>query len=336
MCKFQATQIFDKAGNDMIRAFRFSSLITVILALLLAACTSQASTPEPTALPATAVPVISDETPVQVGILANRSAAATTTQFTPMINYLTETLARSVELVPIEFDAVFGMVESGNVDFILSNPLMSVQLQRLYNTTFLATLSRPNTGTQFSGLIITRNDGEIASVEDMQGKTAACINFETGAGGCLFQVFHLLEKGFDPFTDFSSFVENSSQDNIVLGVLNGTYDVGFVRTGQLERMVRDELIFSIDEVTIIDRVDNDFFFPHTTILYPEWAFAALEDTDSELTQAIQTALVDMPSDYPGLADNGLVGLAQAADYTAMEELIVTLQLTTWDITTESD
>ena len=88
----------------------------------------------------------------------------------------------------------------------------------------------------------------------------------------------------------------------MLGVLNGTYDVGFIRTGQLERMVNDDMIFSIDEVSIIDSIEDDFYFPHTTILYPEWGFAALADTDAELVETVQTALIGMPSDYPPIED----------------------------------
>lgn len=320
----------------MLSKIKMATLIMASLAVLLTACTSQTSVSEPTPLPEAAIPVISDEPPIRIGVLSIRSAVATNTQYSPIFNYLTETLGRSFELVPVEFDAIFRTVETGDLDFMLANPLTSAQLQRLYSTTLLTTISRPDTETQFGGLIITRNDGEITTIDDMQGKKATCVNFETGAGGCLFQVFHLLEQNFDPFTEFSSFVENPSQDNIVLGVLNGTYDIGFIRTGQLERMVRDEMIFSFDELFVIDRVESDFFYPHTTILYPEWALAALEDTDADLSQLVQTALLDMPSDYLGLAESRIIGFEEASDYSSVEELIVTLEIFTWDITTDSD
>lgn len=245
-------------GYNILQKTRIPLVILTCLAFLLAACTPQeTATPEPQPEAATAIPeAVGSGSPIPVGVLSNRSAVATNAQFGSVINYLTETTGRQFELVPIVFDSLSNTVGQGGVDFILANPLSTVQLQRLHDTSILATLARPNTGSQFSGLIITRNDEAITTIDDMRGKTAACVNFETGAGGCLFQVFHLLEQGFDPFEDFSSFVENSSQDNIVLGVLNGTYDVGFIRTGQLERMVNDDMIFSIDEVSIIDSIEE--------------------------------------------------------------------------------
>lgn len=312
--------------------------VTILLCVsfgVLTGCSSSDAEPEeivteaPQSQSEDTMPVVEGE-PVLVGVLSNRSAVATQTQYRPVMMYLSQTVGRPFELVPFSFTNQVTEVEKGNVDFLLSNPLASTQTQRLYNTRILATIARVNTGSQFAGLIITRNDDSINSVEDMHGKSAACVDFETGAAGCIFQIFHLKEQGFDVFTDFAQFIENPSQDNIVLGVLNGTYDVGFIRTGQLEKMVADNTLLSVDEVSIIDESESDFFYPHTTILYPEWAFAALSKTDDELADAVQEALVNLPEDYPGLSDVGIVGFVEAADYTPLHTLIEALQLMSWD------
>ena len=91
---------------------------------------------------------------IQVGVLAIRSASAANAQYGGLIAYLEEELGQPVRLVPVTQEEQFQFVENGKLDFTINNPLAGVQIQRLYDTKFLATLSRPNTGTQFSALII--------------------------------------------------------------------------------------------------------------------------------------------------------------------------------------
>jgi ABC-type phosphate/phosphonate transport system substrate-binding protein len=303
--------------------------LIVLLALfvcLLTACAEPADTTvSPTHTPE------SDQESVKVAVLAIRSAVAAQAQYGPIITYLSETLDRPFELVPVSQDSQFTVVEQGSVDFTFNNPLSAAQIRRLYDTQFLTTLSRENTGPNFSALIIARVDSGIETLEDLRGKRATCVDFVTAAAGCIFQIFHMQQAGLDPQEVFSSFIETPSQDNIVLGVLNGTFDVGFIRTGQLEKMVSEGTLLNLDEIAIVDQANDSFYFPHTTQLYPEWPFAALADTEPELANAVRDALVMMPSDHPALTNAGANGFVPAVDYTALDELIVTLKLPSWDV-----
>jgi len=267
---------------------------------------------------------------VRVGVLVIRSAVATNAQYGPLVSYLEEIVKRPFELVPLDQEAQFTEVAQGNLQFTFNNPLAGEQLRRLYSTELLATLSRANTGTEFSGLIIVRPDSDINTINDLIGKHGACVAFQTAAAGCAFQIFHLQQNGIDPFTDFASFVEVPSQDNIVLGVLNSTFDVGFVRTGQLEKMVAEETILSINELTILDQTEDDFFYPHTTRLYPEWPFAALANTDSELKGDVREALLALTAEDPAMVTANANTFVPMVDYTAIDELIEALQLRSWD------
>lgn len=312
---------------------RKNLLLALSLAFILlinTACTSDSESDSPTTTPVATLNPEMNKDSIKVGVLAIRSAVAANSQYGPFIAYLQEELEQPFELVPLEQESQFVEVEQNNVDFVLSNPLASVQLRRLYDTEFLLTLSRVNTGTQFGGIIIVSAESDIETVDDLYGKDAACVAFETAAAGCIFQIYHLQQQGFDPFADFLSFSEIGSQDNIVLGVLNGTYDVGFVRTGQLERMANDETILAVDELRIIDLAEDDFHFPHTTILYPEWPLAALANTDPELKEAVTTALLTMPSDHPSLENAGVTEFVPAVDYSSIDALIESLQLRSWD------
>lgn len=304
--------------------------IVLIGAFLLGACTTPTPAPEPIAIPAPTVRTQSPENAVRVGVLAIRSAVDAQAQYGPILAYLEETLGQPFTFVPVTQEDQFTQIEQGNLDFTFNNPLAAVQLRRLYGTQFLATISYVNTGPEFGGLIIVRKDSGIATLEGLRGKRGACVAFATAAAGCNFQVYHLIERGIDPYKDFASFTEIASQDNIVLSVLNGTIDVGFIRTGQLEQMVAGGTLLNLDEITILDQAQDDYFYPHTTALYPEWPFAALAKTDPGLTEAVRQALLAIPADHPAMVKLKAVGFVPDVDYSSLDRLVETLQLRSWD------
>ncbi|MEM8861529.1 MAG: phosphate/phosphite/phosphonate ABC transporter substrate-binding protein [Chloroflexota bacterium] len=236
--------------------------------------------------------------PIRLGVLSIRSANATQTEFGGIIAYLEQQTGRPFELIPLSQEEQFNQIESGEIDFLFSNPLSSVQIQRLYGTELLATFLRSHSGAYFGGLILVHSNSDIHTIEDLHGKNGTCVNHQTAAGGCIFQVNHLRQRDIDPFSDFANFTETPSQDNIVLGVLNGTFDVGFIRTGQLEQMLQESVIISLADFRIIDESNDDFYYRHTTSLYPEWAVSAHPQTDPELATLVKKTLVDMPIDQP--------------------------------------
>lgn len=307
--------------------FRYSFIILFTLVVAFVGCAGGNSAEiDPTPTPAA---INTDLAPVRVGVLAIRSAEAAKNQYGGIINYLSETLGRPFEFVAVGQEPQFDEVAAGNLDFTLNNPLAAVQLRRIHNTEFLVTLSRNNTGPEFGGLIIAKAGSGIETGTDLRGKRVTCVAFQTAAAGCNFQVFHLLQQGVT-VDEFAAFTETPSQDNIVLGVLNETFDAGFVRTGQLEKMVREGTLLNSDEIVIVDLADDDFFFPHTTRLYPEWPFAAIEGTDPELVAAVRQALLELPEGHPALANVNATGFVPAIDYTPLDDLIEQLELRGYD------
>ena len=270
------------------------------------------------------------EEAVRIGILTIDSALSVHNRYAPLADYLSETLERPFELIALTQESQFTVVEADEIDFIATNSLAAVQVQRLYNTELLVTHSRPQSGTQFSALVIVRSDSDIQSLDDLRSKRVACVDVETAAAGCLFQIYHLQQNNIDAFQDFGELIENPSQDNIVFAVLNGTIDAGFIRTGQLEKMLRNELLTSLDEIKILDQADDTFVYAHTTALYPEWPIAALRNTDPILSDAVETALLTIPDDHPALASANVESFVDAVDYQSINDLIETLQLKSWD------
>ncbi|OKH19046.1 phosphate/phosphite/phosphonate ABC transporter substrate-binding protein [[Limnothrix rosea] IAM M-220] len=312
----------------------FSVFVAIALPILSACQPLQNNIEAPISQPSEEViptPTLSEEKTIKLGILSIDSAVSVNQRYSPLVEYLETTLDQEFELVSLTQDTQFSKVAQKAIDFTTTNPLSAVQVRRLHGTEFLVTHSRPRTGTQFSGLIVVEAESDIETLEDLRGKRGACVNFQTAAAGCTFQVFHLLERGIDPYADFASFTENKSQDNIVLGVLNGTLDFGFIRTGQLEKMVRTGLIASKDELRVLEPINDGFFYEHTTALYPEWPIAALPHVDQDLKNSVQEALLNVPSDHPALTAIGIESFEPAVDYGALDQLIERLELKTWDV-----
>lgn len=268
--------------------------------------------------------------PVRFGILSIDSAVSVNERYHPLLDYLETEIGRPFELIPLTQKSQFTEVEAGNLDFTTNNPLAAVQIRRLYNTKFLVTHSRPETGSQFSGLIVVRADSDIKTLEDLRGKRVACVNFQTAAAGCVFQIYHLLQNGIDPEKEFASFTENKSQDSIVLAVINGTIDAGFIRTGQLEKMVAKELIPNVKALRVLDPADDGFLYTHTTALYPEWPIAALPQTDSELVERVRQVLLSLPEGHPSLKPAKVSNFIPSVSYEDLDLLVETLKLKSWD------
>ncbi|MEM9135947.1 MAG: phosphate/phosphite/phosphonate ABC transporter substrate-binding protein [Cyanobacteria bacterium P01_F01_bin.42] len=272
----------------------------------------------------------SDIEPIRIGVLAVNSAVSAHNRYAPLVDYLSQKLDRPFELLPATQVSQFDAVKEEKVDFIINNPLAAVQIQRLYRTELLVTHFRPLSGAQFSGLIIVRSDSDIQGMDDLHGKQVACVNFQAGAGGCLFQMYYLRQNDIDPFQDFGTFREIPSQDNIVLSVLNGTIDAGFIRTGQLEKMQESNILQNPNDIRVLKPVADEFFFEHTTRLYPEWPISAMPGTDPDLRAQMKTALLQLEKNHSALAAANVESFVEAVDYQPMHALIETLKLRSWD------
>ncbi|EGJ30153.1 MULTISPECIES: phosphate/phosphite/phosphonate ABC transporter substrate-binding protein [Moorena] len=303
--------------------------VSIAIILGLTACENKNSA-NPSVIPVdTSHQQVSDNT-VRVGVLIIDSVDSVKQRYQPLLNYLSGVINRPFSLVPVTQESQFIEVAQGNLHFTTNNPLAAVQIRRLYDTEFLLTHSRPQVGTKFGGLIIVRSDSNIYKLKDLRGKKAACVAFQTAAAGCIFQIYHLLQHGIDPFLDFSSFVENKSQDQIVLDVVNGKIDVGFIRTCQLEKMVNQGLLENLEQLRILESAKDEFFYTHTTELYPEWPIAAVKGTDPQLVAAVTEALLNIPPNHPALAAANIDKFLPAEDYGSLDKLIETLRLKSWD------
>jgi len=232
---------------------------------------------------------------VKVGVQAPRGALKAMKRWGEIGKYLSAETGNKVELVPLNPSKTVDAVSSGQVTYMLSNPVLAVVLKEKHQATTLATVNRKS-GEYFAGVIISKKGSGIKTAADTKGKKGVAFKFKKSAAAYVFQVKHLKDKGIDPHKDFSSFKEAKKQDDIVLAVKAGLADVGFVKSGLLEAMAKEGKI-SLDEFNIVDQASDDLKHVHSTALYPQWSLSAATNANAAVSDSIRTALLKLTPEH---------------------------------------
>ncbi len=265
---------------------------------------------------------------VKVGVLAKNGAAKAMKKWGPTAKYLNDRVAgHAFEIVPLDFGEVFPAVENGKVDFFLVNSSMFVTARVKYGAEAVATMINSRQGRplkSFGGVIFTSSENDdINGLGDLRGRTFMAVK-ESSFGGWQMAYKVFKDAGIDPFTDFAEMVFGGKHDNVVLAVINGVVDAGTVRTDTLERMEASGAI-SMEDVTVLSPQKHPGFpFVCSTALYPEWPFAKVRGTPTDLAQQVAAALKAMqPGDRAAKAAK-VVGWTDPLDYGPVKTLQKTL------------
>ncbi|QOY54825.1 sensor histidine kinase [Candidatus Sulfurimonas marisnigri] len=246
---------------------------------------------------------------VKIGVRAYNSEKVSVKRWEETTKALERAIPEyNISMVPIvSFKEMEDAVKNKEIDFILTNPSEYVAFEARNNVRRIATLinHRDEGGlAKFSSIIFTKADrDDINSLEDTKGKSI--LGLKKQAFGA-WQMAHkeFLDSGIDPFEDLDvKFNLASSQQEIVYAVLNGKADLGTVRTGVMERLIKDGKILT-SEIKVINVKVDGFPLLHSTATYPEWAFASLQHIQFDLANKIAIALLQIrPNDEAAVKGN---------------------------------
>ncbi len=272
------------------------------------------------------------ETNVQIGVLAKRGSKHCLEKWAPTAEYLSEALpGHHFEIIPISFQNIPSKVESGNVDFILTNSASYVELEMAYGINRIATLKNKGMGktfTTFGGVIFTQKSRQdIRTIQDLKRKRFMAVE-RTSFGGWFMAWRELKAAGIDPFSDFAAMRFGGTHDAVVYAVRDGKVDAGTVRTDTLERMQREGKI-NLDDFHIIYQhggVNTHFPFLHSTREYPEWPMASLRHTPSILAESVAVKLIEMPQDSKAAVAASCSGWTIPMNYRSVHECLQVLRV----------
>ena len=236
----------------------------------------------------------------RIGVLASRSKDICAREWSETAAYLSRAVTgASFEILPLTYDEIDGAVAAKKVDFLISNPVVCIELSQFSDVERLATLKRLHAGkavTSYGGVIFTRADAEeIRSLADLRGKSFIAVA-QNSFGGWLMAQRELREAAIDPHADFTRLQYGGSQDAVVRSVQSGRAAAGTVQSGAFERMAAEGAI-SLGDFKILNTErygGSGYPFARSTRLYPEWTFAKLEHTDEDAAEKVSLALLGMP------------------------------------------
>ena len=184
------------------------------------------------------------QAPIKIGVLAKRGAPKCMAKWGATGVYLTEKMGAPVQIVPLKFDDINPAVAGGKVHFVLANSAFSVELEKKFGATAVATLINSRKGnalSEFGGVVLVKADSPIQELADIAGKKFMVVK-KSSFGGSQMAWRLLMENGIDPSKDCSEVLIGKKHDNVVLAVLNGMCDAGTVRSDTLERMADEGTI----------------------------------------------------------------------------------------------
>ncbi|WP_018995268.1 bifunctional diguanylate cyclase/phosphodiesterase [Thioalkalivibrio sp. ALJ2] len=272
-----------------------------------------------------------------IGVLAFEDLEATEARWQPTADYLSESISDAAfRIRALDYADLNRAVESGELDFVLTNTGHYVRLEAQQGITRLATLIGSEQGQpvrQFGGVVLVPAGREdLQTLPDLRGQRLLAVD-QDSLGGWQAGHFELHRAGIDPFEDLESLTFTGMPHRLVIdALLAGEADAGMVRTGLLESLIEAGEIPSDALRVLQPRETAEFPLAHTTRLYPEWPFSRLDHTPDAIAEAVTIALLRLPADHLAASAGGYHGWSAPLSYTPVHQLFETLGLPPYEPT----
>ena len=282
------------------------------------------------------------EIPIKIAVLAFRPKVETTAKWLPLETYINQQIPEhNFSLETYQYDELEDAIANHQVDFVLTQPAHYILMESKYHLSSpLATLIKKKGGydlSVFGGVIFTRSErSDISNLADIKQKTIAVPSTHSlGAFQMQAMAFH--SAGINLNQNAVLNVTGMPHDTAVAAVLNKQADVGFVRTGVLESLVKEGKL-DFQQLKIINEQHNEQYlhFPlvSSTKLYPEWAFAVLPHVDNNISRQVAAVLFGLKHNGTLAKSIGIVGFTIPTDYEDVRKLLLTLRLPPYDTAPE--
>ena len=271
----------------------------------------------------------------RLAVLAYRDKPSTHKRWQPLVDYLNQKFYPvSFQLEVLHLAELETAVHLHQVDFVLTQPahyvLLTYQSGLTSPLASLINLEGEFATDRFGGVIFTRHDrDDLVTLEDIKGQRIAAAA-TSSLGAYQMQAFELLKHGVR-LPGQATLIETGQPQSLALeAVLSGQADVGFVRTGVLEALVKKGKL-DMSQLKLINAQHlPDFPFVTSTALYPEWPFAAMPHVDKEVARQVAAALLSIPSMGDLARSMNIAGFNIAGDYRAIDALMRELHLAPFD------
>lgn len=261
--------------------------------LLLLACLAMLPTPA----------VAATSTEIRIAVLADKGIETAEQEWAYVFNWLNSRMAPlSFTLVGLDHPELRKAIHDHSVDFVITNAGNYSELEHSEGVTRIATIASPlalSPARAVGSAIVVRAESSLTELTDLKDRHVLAASPEAF---CCYQIAarELVLAGIDPEHDLKplEFVGFPIQ-SIALAVQAGKADAGIVKTCLLEQMVQQGDIKKGALRVLAPRHIPGFSCQTSSRLYPDWPFAALSQTDPELTKRVAVELLEMPASSNG-------------------------------------
>ncbi len=238
------------------------------------------------------------------GLIPTESAEGITDRYEGLAKHIEKKLGIPVKLqVSTDYAGMITAMQFKHVDLAYFGPKSYVEAAARANAeaTVMEVLEDGTMG--YHGLIITKKDSGIKSVEDAKGKVWAFTDPNSTSGTLVPTVYFVKVMKIDPEKYFSKVIYSGSHESSILAVKAGKIDVASTNDLDLERGNGKQW-----------NSDKDFQVLWTSDLIPGSPMAYRKDLPESLKKAIQEAFLSY-DDKEGLKNLKLKGFAVTDDKT---------------------
>lgn len=283
------------------------------------------------ALPAAAESRVS----LRLGVLAYQDEERAVARYQPLVDYLNAKLVEErVELRVLSEAGLDRAIAADQIDLVTSNPSHFVATRARESLSgALVTLVEDAAGQpvrHLAGAIVARADrAGIDRLADLRDKSIA-VPGATSVAGYQAQALELLDAGIRLPGQVRSLLMLESDPAVARAVLEGRADAGFLRAGELERLLAAGLLEPGALKVVAARDAPDFPYQVSTRLYPQWPVYALPHVGERAARHVVAALLDLEADHEAARAAGIHGYTLPADYIAIDEMARALRLPPYD------
>ncbi|SBS35111.1 Cyclic di-GMP phosphodiesterase Gmr [Marinomonas aquimarina] len=266
---------------------------------------------------------------LSLAILAYSPDVTTVLRYQTIVDELARKLPDyELELKVVGTDSLEHQIDRYQYDLLLLDPVHYLKLRSSGSLSgALLTLRRGFKGQTTSllgGVMFTREENQKIRLDNLYQYPVAASAPEF-LENYIAQIYELKNLGF-LLPSKEALVRYDDAEQVVQAVLAKEQEVGFVRTGVLERLAREGKI-SLEGVRILNQ-QYLAGYPYlvSTRLYPEWAFVANSRVDSDVTREITAALLNMSLSSDEARHYGVYGFMPSLDYLPVENTLKDLSL----------
>lgn len=226
-----------------------------------------------------------DRPTYKIGYMICNSELETLDRFVPFSKYLGDKLGVNFETIPI--DTINFTREVDKLDFVHTNSLLYIILNRFHGVEVLAAEEKGSLGYKSQGIILSRKDSGITTVEDLKGKTMI-FGPMLAPTGFMAQVDVLQNAGIDPEQDLAFYTVppgSFKHEKVIYGVLFERYDAGSIPLDDLETMVSEDRV-SMDDFNIVAKNEP----------IPYCNFGVTQKIDEALARKFKNAVLAITED----------------------------------------